>query len=186
MHSTQPQPGTPAFPFLVKADEQPGKLFATVDREQPDAGAFVAHADGSALGNPGPGGWACLIQWKDGSRIVKAGGCAYTTNNRAELQGAIEALMELPTSAVGELRLDSEYVVKAVNEWRRDWERRGFRTSSNKPVKNADLFRVLFALVDERPGVRLTWVRGHSGEPGNELVDSLARAEALKAKEGVQ
>jgi len=186
MHSkTNPLPDFP-FPFPADASAPEIETETTEYREQPDADAFRAYADGSALGNPGPGGWACLIQYKDGSRIVKAGGCAYTTNNRAELQGAIEALMELPTGAVGELRLDSEYVVKAVTEWRRDWERRGFRTSSNKPVKNADLFRVLFALVDERPGVRLTWVRGHSGEPGNELVDSLARAEALKAKEGVQ
>lgn len=189
MHQTQPHtahaPAKP-FPFPAKAEEPAGIGTTTENREQPDAEAVVVYADGSALGNPGPGGWACLIQWKDGSRVLKTGGCDHTTNNRAELQGAIEALMELGRSDVGELRLDSEYVVKAVNEWRDGWERRGYRNSGNKPVKNVDLFRALFALVDERPGIRLTWVRGHNGDPGNELVDTLARAEAMKAKEAAR
>lgn len=153
---------------------------------KPDAEIFTIYADGSALGNPGPGGWACVIEREDGSRVQKSGGCAYTTNNRAELQAAIEALMELSTEARGELRLDSEYVVKGVNEWRAGWERKGFRNAKGQTVANSDLFKTLFALVDDRPYVHLTWVRGHNGDPLNELVDTLARAEAMKVKEAVR
>ena len=169
------------FPIHQRPHEGDNK-----QRGQQDAEAFLAYADGSALGNPGPGGWACIIEYADGSRVQKSGGCVHTTNNRAELQAAIETLMELSVRMRGELRLDSEYVVKGVNEWRAGWQRKGFRNAKGQAVANADLFKTLFELVDERPYVHLTWVRGHNGDPLNELVDTLARAEAMKGKECVR
>ncbi|CAN1557815.1 RnhA Ribonuclease HI [Rhabdaerophilaceae bacterium] len=150
----------------------------TTIQGKPSAGAIVAYADGSSLGNPGHGGWAFVIVHADGTRRTRAGAIRDTTNNRAELRAAIEALLELPGNAVGILNLDSEIIVKSVNEWRPRWERNGWRASKGGPVANADLLKTLFGLVDDRPGIRLKWVRGHAGDPLNELCDTLAKTEA--------
>ncbi|KAA5602832.1 ribonuclease HI [Blastochloris sulfoviridis] len=142
----------------------------------------TAYADGSCLGNPGPGGWAVLIITADGASRTLSGGEPNTTNNRMELTAAITALNALPADAPALLFLDSEYVVLGVNEWRPRWESQGWRNANGKPVANADLWRQLFAVVDARPLVELRWVRGHAGHRGNEIVDRLARAEAEKVR----
>jgi ribonuclease HI len=146
---------------------------------------YVVYADGSSLHNPGPAGWAVLIIRPDGSREALVGSEAQATNNAMELRAAIEALHALPQDASGVILCDSEYVVKGVTEWRRAWEARGWRNSKGQPVANADLWQALFKLSDERPGVRFKWVRGHAGDDGNELVDTLARAEAEKVRAGL-
>ena len=142
----------------------------------------LAYADGSCLGNPGPGGWACIITTPDGTTRTLSGGETNTTNNRQELTAATKALEALADDAPAVLFLDSEYVVKGVREWRPSWERRGWRNANNKPVANADLWRALFAIADARPLAELRWVRGHAGHAGNEAVDRLARAEAEKIR----
>ncbi|MFL9824704.1 ribonuclease HI [Rhodoplanes sp. SY1] len=142
----------------------------------------IAYSDGSCLGNPGPGGWAVIITSPDGSTRTLSGGEPNTTNNKMELMAAIMALEALADDAPAVLFLDSEYVVKGVREWRRQWERRGWRNAAGKPVANADLWRRLFALADARPLVELRWLRGHAGHEGNEAVDRLARAEAEKVR----
>lgn len=149
---------------------------------RPSADAVMAYADGSSLGNPGPSGWACVIEYADGTRTSSAGPLVHTTNNRVELHAAIQALLSLPEEATGELRLDSEYIVKAVNDWRPGWVRKGWKNSQGQPVSNADLFKALFELVDARPGIRLRWVKAHAGDPLNELCDTLANAQAMKAR----
>jgi ribonuclease HI len=146
------------------------------------ANTTVAYSDGSCLGNPGPGGWAVIITAPDGTTRTLAGGEPNTTNNRQELTAAIMALKAIPDDAPAVLFLDSEYVVKGVREWRSQWERRGWRNAAGKAVANADLWRLLFAIVDTRPMVELRWVRGHAGHAGNETVDRLARAEAEKVR----
>ena len=143
---------------------------------------ITAYADGSCLGNPGPGGWAVLILNPDGVSHTLSGGELNTTNNRMELTAAIAALDALADDVPALLFVDSEYVVLGVNQWRPQWESRGWRNANRKPVANSDLWRRLFAVVDARPLVELRWIRGHAGHRGNEIVDRLARSEAEKVR----
>ncbi|GEP08508.1 ribonuclease HI [Methylobacterium gnaphalii] len=131
----------------------------------------IVYADGGCDPNPGPGGWGVVIQAPDGP-VELHGGELVTTNNRMELTAAISALEYFPEGAAVEMRCDSQYVVKSVTEWIPGWKRRGWRTASG-PVKNVDLMERLDALARTRD-VRWTWVRGHSGEAGNERADRLA------------
>jgi ribonuclease HI len=142
----------------------------------------TAYADGSCLGNPGPGGWAVIILDPNGKTRTLSGRAAHTTNNRQELTAAIAAFKALGDDAPAVLFLDSQYVIKGVNEWRTQWEARGWRNSQGKPVANADLWPILFAEVDARPNVTLRWVRGHAGDRLNGAVDRLARGEAERAR----
>lgn len=172
---------------LMKGLITPYVAATTTDRTNfpiANAPSVRAYADGSCLGNPGPGGWAYAIVNADGTRQTSSGAIKRTTNNQAELMGATEALKAMPGDAAGTLHLDSEYIVKAVNEWRSKWERNGWRSSKGGPVVNAELFKALFALVDARPGVKLKWVRAHAGDATNELVDRIARTEAERAQHG--
>ncbi|GEO98019.1 ribonuclease HI [Methylobacterium haplocladii] len=131
----------------------------------------IVYADGGCDPNPGPGGWGVVIQAADGP-VELHGGDRVTTNNRMELTAAISALEYFPEGAAIEMRCDSQYVVKSVTEWMPGWKRRGWRTATG-PVKNVDLMERLDSLARTRD-VRWTWVRGHSGEVGNERADVLA------------
>ncbi|GLS44043.1 ribonuclease HI [Methylobacterium brachythecii] len=133
----------------------------------------IVYADGGCDPNPGPGGWGVVIQIPD-APVELHGGELVTTNNRMELTAAISALEYFPEGTAIEMRCDSQYVVKSVTEWIPGWKRRGWRTA-NGPVKNVDLMERLDALARSRD-VRWTWVRGHSGEAGNERADRLAAA----------
>ena len=143
---------------------------------------IVAYADGSALGNPGPGGWAAVIVAEDGTTRPIAGGEDHTTNNRMELTAATEALRALPADVPSVLFCDSEYVVKGLTEWLPGWQGRGWKTAQGKPVANPDLWQELGAAKAARPCTQVRWVRGHDGDAMNETADRLARAEAEKAK----
>lgn len=137
------------------------------------------HSDGACLGNPGPGGWACIVRptgQLDEERVL-VGGEAATTNNRMELLGVLEGLRSLPDGARVEVSADSQYVLKGLSEWMDHWKARGWRTASRKPVKNEDLWR---ALDTERSRLDLsyTWVEGHTGHPDNERCDLLAKQQA--------
>ncbi len=131
------------------------------------------HTDGACSGNPGPGGWGAILEWRDQCRELK-GGELDTTNNRMELTAAIEALAALKTSCAVTLITDSVYVRDGVMQWLERWKANGWRTAAKKPVKNEDLWRML----DEqsaRHDIDWRWVKGHSGDPGNERADELAR-----------
>lgn len=155
------------------------------NRGKPQSDAHRAYVDGSSLYNPGPAGWAVLVIKPDGTRETLVGSAALATNNAMELRAAIEALKALPSDATGVLLSDSEYVVKGVTSWRKGWEAKGWRNAKGQPVANADLWRTLFLLSDQHPGICFEWVRGHAGEEGNTLVDTLARAEAEKVRAGM-
>jgi len=114
-----------------------------------------------------------------------AGSEIHATNNVMELRAAIEALKALPEDAYGVLHCDSEYVVKGVTEWRTGWEARGWRNSKGQPVANAHYWKALYGLADTHPNIQFQWVRGHSGDKCNELVDLLARTEAEKVRAGM-
>jgi len=139
------------------------------------------HTDGACLGNPGPGGWAALLRWRGIEREL-AGGEAATTNNRMELLAAIMALEALREPCGVVLSTDSQYVRQGITEWIGNWVRRGWKTAGGGPVKNRDLWERLHAAA-ARHAVDWRWVKGHAGDPDNERVDQLARAEAMKYRE---
>jgi ribonuclease HI len=136
--------------------------------------AVRIYTDGACRGNPGPGGWAALLL-TDGRERELSGFETHTTNNRMELLAAIRALEALKQPCDVELITDSQYVKNGITTWIVDWKRRNWRTSDKKPVKNIDLWQQLDALV---AGHRIDWqwVRGHTGDAGNERVDRLANA----------
>lgn len=134
----------------------------------------VAHSDGACRGNPGPGGWAAVLT--SGQRRKElSGGVPATTNNRMELQAAIEALVSLKQPCEVEFHTDSKYVQTGITQWVKGWKRNGWRTSAKQPVKNADLWR---ALDDVASKHRITWkwLKGHAGHAENERCDVLANA----------
>jgi ribonuclease HI len=136
--------------------------------------ATVVYTDGACRGNPGPGGWAWAVP--DGPSA--SGGEGRTTNQRMEITAVLEAVRSLP----GRLHVvsDSTYVVHCFRDrWWQGWRRRGWRNSQGKPVANRDLWEPLLALaVDSGRDVTFDWVKGHSGDPMNDLVDRLATAAA--------
>ena len=139
------------------------------------------HTDGACLGNPGPGGWGVLLHWCGVEREL-SGGEADTTNNRMELMAAIAALESLREPCEVILHTDSQYVRQGILEWMSGWIRRGWKTAGGAPVKNRDLWERLHQAA-ARHQVDWRWVKGHSGDPGNERVDQLARNQALKSTE---
>ena len=140
------------------------------------------YTDGACKGNPGPGGWGALLL-SGRSEKELSGGEALTTTNRMELMAVIEALTALQRPCHVVLYLDSEYVRKGITEWIAGWKARGWRTATKQPVKNVDLWQQLDALVSGA-GHRIEWrwVKGHSGDPGNERADALANRGVIHAK----
>jgi len=133
---------------------------------------LIIHTDGACRGNPGPGGWGVLLDW-NGTVKELCGAEPQTTNNRMELLAAIMGLSALKRPAVATLQTDSQYVIKGVTEWLPAWKARGWRTADRKPVKNQDLWEKLDRLAGQHT-LKWQWVKGHSGDPGNERVDALA------------
>lgn len=140
-----------------------------------------AHTDGACLGNPGPGGWGALLRYGQREKTF-SGGEAATTNNRMELMAAIAALEALTEPCIVTLHTDSRYVQQGISEWLPGWIRRGWKTAAGAAVKNQDLWQRL-AEAANRHQVDWRWVKGHAGDPDNERVDQLARAEACKIKQ---
>ena len=130
------------------------------------------YTDGACKGNPGPGGWGAWLRSGEHERELW-GGEAQTTNNRMELQAVIEALNALRGPSQVQLHVDSEYVRNGITTWIHAWKRRGWRTADNKPVKNVDLWQRLEAACAPHR-IQWHWVKGHSGDPGNERADALA------------
>jgi ribonuclease HI len=139
------------------------------------------YTDGACKGNPGPGGWGVLL--KSGATEKELyGGELGTTNNRMELTAVIEGLAALKRPCEVTLYLDSQYVLKGITEWIHGWKAKGWRTSTKEPVKNAELWQRLDALVASGGHkIDWRWVRGHAGDPGNERADVLANMGVEKA-----
>ncbi len=136
---------------------------------------IVAAADGSALGNPGPAGWA----WYVSDTVWHAGGWPHGTNNQGELQAVIDLLEQTAVVASEPLRVlcDSQYVINTVTQWIPGWRRRGWRKADGSPVQNLDFVKRLDAVTAGRQ-VEFEWVRGHNGHELNEAADVRARAVA--------
>ena len=133
------------------------------------------YTDGACKGNPGPGGWGVLLRASNGQEKELFGGERETTNNRMELMAVIQALQALKRPCAVSLYLDSEYVRKGITEWIHGWKAKGWRTAAKQPVKNADLWQTLDALVHGGAHrIEWHWVKGHAGHVDNERADALA------------
>ncbi len=131
------------------------------------------YTDGACRPNPGPGGWGAVLRFGPHERELLGGDPGVTTNNRMELTATIRALEALTRRSVVHLHTDSTYVRNGITRWMDGWKRRGWRTGSDQPVKNEDLWRALDAAA-ARHDVEWFWVRGHAGHPENERADRLA------------
>lgn len=150
-------------------------------KERMNVNHVEIHTDGACKGNPGPGGWGALMRSGENVREI-FGGELDTTNNRMELTAVIEALLALKRPCKVTLYLDSEYVRKGITEWIHGWKAKGWRTAAKQPVKNADLWQKLDALVvNSGHLIDWRWVKGHAGDPGNERADALANKGVEKA-----
>jgi ribonuclease HI len=156
----------------------------TISTKQPNDQRIVIHTDGSCIGNPGPGGWAAVLQSMDGTREVSrtelSGGEVKTTNNRMEMIAAIRAIQSLdnkdkPVTIIS----DSDYLIQGMNKWRHAWKTKGWKKSNNQLVENIDLWKSLDAL-DLEGSITWIWVKGHADNSLNERADELAREAAEK------
>lgn len=142
------------------------------------------YTDGACSGNPGPGGWGTIIYFQNNGIHELGGGNPQTTNNRMEMQAAIaglEFLLNTSQTAPVSLHTDSEYVLKGITQWIQGWKKRGWKNASKKPVLNRDLWEILDNLhqrANQQLEQPISWiyVRGHSGNIGNERCDTIARA----------
>ena len=133
----------------------------------------VIYTDGSCLANPGPGGWAAILQWHENTREI-SGGEADTTNNRMELMATIMGLDAVTRPMDITVFTDSKYVMNGVTQWMPRWKINGWKTSSKKSVANRDLWEQLDTVLLQHK-VHWRWIKGHSGNPLNERCDELAR-----------
>ena len=132
-------------------------------------------SDGSSLGNPGAGGWACILRYKNNEKIL-SGGAPNVTNNQMELLGVIEGLKALNEACEVEIFTDSNYVVKSINEWLDNWLQKNWK---NNTVKNRDLWEQ-YLEVSRNHKIKAFWVKGHAGHEENEKCDKIAKSEAEK------
>ncbi len=130
------------------------------------------YTDGACRGNPGPGGWGALLIYNNSKKSIY-GGEHQNTNNRMEMQAIIEALSAIKLECDITLYTDSKYVMDGVTEWLPNWKERGWKTANKKPVKNQDLWQLLDESISSH-NINWQWVRGHTGNPGNEEADRLA------------
>ena len=132
----------------------------------------IIYTDGACRGNPGPGGWGVSLRF-NGTKKSLYGSDKLTTNNRMELMAAIQGLESLTRQCSISLYTDSKYVLEGVTKWMDNWKSRGWKTAAKKPVKNVELWQRLDEAVKQHK-VDWVWVKGHSGDEGNEMADQLA------------
>ena len=139
----------------------------------------TVYTDGACCGNPGPGGWGAILDYK-GKRKELSGGEAQTTNNRMELTAVIEALGALKEPCTVTVITDSRYVSDGITlGWAAGWKKNNWRKKDRKPALNPDLWDTLLNLC-EKHKVVFNWIKGHAGHPENERCDEMAVAQSLK------
>ena len=145
----------------------------------PELAGVEIFTDGACRGNPGPGGWAAILRYREVEKEL-SGYDPQTTNNRMEMMAAIAGLEALKRPCRVRLYSDSQYLRDGITKWINGWKRRGWLTADKQPVKNVDLWQRLDA-ASARHVVSWQWVRGHAGHPENERADALARAQIAQA-----
>ncbi len=130
------------------------------------------YTDGACKGNPGPGGWGALLQYNQHKKEIN-GFSLETTNNIMELTAVIEALSIIKKTSDITIITDSNYVKDGITKWIDNWKNKGWKTANKKPVKNKELWEKLDSLRNNH-NITWEWVRGHTGNPGNEKADELA------------
>lgn len=142
---------------------------------------IVVATDGSALGNPGPAGWA----WYVNDNCWAAGGNLHATNNLMEIQAVREFLSATKDAGLSnvpvEIQADSQYVINALTKWIHGWKKRGWTTAGKKPVANREIFEDTFNLMQGR-NITFVWIKGHNGHVLNEAADRRAKLAAERAK----
>lgn len=152
---------------------------STHTNTRPEMKRITIYTDGACEGNPGPGGWAAVLQYGEHKKEISGAELA-TTNNRMELTAALEALQAVKEPCHIEFYTDSEYLKNGVTIWSKAWKRKNWK-KAGKDIKNADLWKPLDAAAS-RHTIRWNWVRGHSGNALNERCDQLAVAEVAKLR----
>lgn len=137
-----------------------------------DKPEVIIYTDGACSGNPGDGGWGAVVLHEDLQEDL-SDGVESTTNNRMEMQAAIEALNYLPKSCQIDMYTDSKYLQDGITLWIHNWKKNGWKTAAKKPVKNQDLWQILDEAIAKHD-IKWHWVRGHSGDEMNERADALA------------
>ena len=145
--------------------------------------SVIIYTDGGCRGNPGPGGWAYIIQ-TEGTEVSGSGGDNHTTNNKMELTAVIRSMEAVLKDSVLskrslDLHTDSQYVKNGISSWINNWIRNGWKTAAKKPVKNKELW-VELKEVSDKLDVNWKWVKGHAGDPMNEACDSMVNEEMNK------
>ena len=136
------------------------------------------YTDGACKGTPGPGGWGALLKYKEHKKEIN-GFSKNTTNNIMELTAVIESLLIIKQKSDITIITDSNYVKDGITKWIANWKNKGWKTSNKKPVKNKDLWKKLDDLSNNH-NIKWEWVRGHTGNPGNERADQLANEAIIK------
>jgi ribonuclease HI len=136
--------------------------------------------DGACIRNPGPGGWACILRYKDKKREMW-GAEPETTNNRMELTAAVRGLAALNEPCEVEIVTDSQYLKNGITKWIQGWKRNGWLTRGKQPVLNRDLWEQLDSF-NEKHQTRWTWTKGHASHPDNNRCDELATRAAREQK----
>ncbi len=131
------------------------------------------YTDGACSGNPGPGGWGAILLCGEHEKEI-FGGEEDSTNNRMEMMAVVEALQSLKKRSNVKLYTDSKYVIHGITDWMDGWKKKGWKNSKKQPVKNKALWQKIDSLVSKH-NVEFIWVKGHSGNIGNERADELAR-----------
>lgn len=134
--------------------------------------SITIYTDGACKHNPGEGGWGAFIEYNN-EKVKLYGYEEHTTNNRMEIIAAIEALRSIKVKSDIIIYTDSKYLMNGINTWIHSWKKNNWRTSSNKDVKNVDLWKIIDEL-NSNHSIEWNWVKGHSGNPGNEMADELA------------
>ena len=137
------------------------------------------YTDGSCLGNPGPGGWAVIIKFDNGTIKELSGSEDHTTNNRMELTAAIKAITSFKKKTEINIYTDSKYLKEGITIWIKKWKINKWKTSNKKDVKNSDLWKLLESIIEDHK-IQWFWVKGHNENIFNEKADILAK-KAIKS-----
>ena len=132
------------------------------------------YTDGACLGNPGPGGWAFIIKYRNGNIKEFSGSEKYTTNNKMELTAAIKAIKYFKNKIIINIYTDSKYLKDGITIWIKKWKLNDWKTSNKKKVKNSDLWKLLEKKIHNHE-IHWTWVKGHDENILNERADMLAK-----------